>query len=57
MSKYVYTADAEDPDCGRCDHVCDSYEFCNENCGPEHFWNGYCRTEFKETEMSPNAAK
>ena len=42
--KNVYTAEHEEPNCMRCDHVCDSCEFCNENCGSEHFWNGYQRT-------------
>lgn len=40
----IYTADHEEPDCIRCDHVFDSCEFCGENCGPEHGWNGYERT-------------
>lgn len=44
MLKSVYTADHEEPDCMRCDHICDSYEFCGKNCGPEHFWNRYERT-------------
>lgn len=42
--KNVYTADHEEPDCMRCDHVCDPCEFCGENCGAEHGWNGYKRT-------------
>ena len=42
--KNAYTAEHEEPNCMRCDHVCDSCEFCSENCGPEHFWNGYQRT-------------
>ena len=44
----VYTADTEEPDCGRCDHVCDDQEYCNETCGAENFWNGYERIEYIE---------
>lgn len=40
-----YTADDEEPDCGRCDHICDSEEWCTEHCGAEHAWIGYRRTE------------
>lgn len=45
MWKVVYTADEEDPDCGRCDNICESDKLCASICGPEHGWNGYCRTE------------
>jgi len=49
MAKYIeYTADDEDPNCMLCDHVNDSYEFCEENCGAEHGWCGYRRYEKME---------
>lgn len=41
---YQYTANDEEPNCLRCDHVCDRYDCCNL-CGSEHWWNGYIRTE------------
>ena len=41
----IYTADDEEPECGKCDHNCDGFN-CSKYCGPEHGWNGYCRTEF-----------
>ena len=40
----IVTADNEEPDCGRCDHICDRYEYCNEQCGAEHWWGGYERS-------------
>lgn len=45
-----YTADDEEPDCMMCDHVERNYEFCQENCGDEHGWYGYVRTENLEDE-------
>lgn len=44
----IYDADDEEPDCGRCDHICDSYKWCIENCGAEHAWGRYKRTEKME---------
>jgi len=44
-----YTVDDEDPNCGRCDHVCDGFDCCGM-CGPEHGWFGYSRTEREELE-------
>ena len=35
-----YTADDEEPDCGRCDNVCASQEICDE-CGSEYYWQYY----------------
>lgn len=45
-NKIIYTADDEEPRCGRCDNVCDGNdELCAERCGAEHGWGGYSRTE------------
>lgn len=41
---YVYTADEEEPDCNRCDHICADDDFCGRICGPERCWGGYTRT-------------
>lgn len=52
--KVIYTADNEEPDCMKCDHVCgwfwtdykgQKHDNCAEHCGVEHGWNGYQRTE------------
>lgn len=49
--KIVYTADDEEPDCGRCDNCdLDSEYFCVNSCGPEHGWYGYQRTEYIDDE-------
>ena len=32
-----YTAADEEPDCGRCDHVCDDFD-CSGKCGAENWW-------------------
>lgn len=45
MYRVCYTADNEEPDCGRCDHVCDSDNLCMDYCGPEHGWARYVRTD------------
>ena len=50
MRKYTYTADNEFPDCGRCDYVNASDEFCIRLCGPNRGWNLYQRTEYVEEE-------
>lgn len=42
-----FTADEEEPNCGRCDHYWDGYDCCNK-CGSEHYWCGYIRTEWEE---------
>ena len=48
-NKTIYTADDEEPRCGRCDNVCDGNdELCVERCGTEHGWSGYSRTEERE---------
>ncbi len=44
MEVIIYTADDEEPECNRCEHVDDDY-FCVKKCGPEHGWNGYARVE------------
>ena len=44
MRELVYTANDEEPKCGRCDNVCESDELCIKRCGPEHCWGGYIRT-------------
>jgi len=44
----VYTADDEEPNCGRCDHICSPEAFCEKFCGPEHGWNRYERSVEKE---------
>lgn len=49
MLGFTYTADSEEPDCGRCDHICDSDKYCIKNCGAEHAWGGYERTEIFES--------
>lgn len=58
MKKYkIYTADDEEPKCNCCDHICDDFA-CNKLCGPEHFWNGYERTELvKENEYDGSKSK
>ena len=38
----IYTADDEEPNCGRCDS-CNS-NLCNK-CGPEYWWAHYRREE------------
>ena len=54
MNWITYTADDEEPDCMQCDHVCGwiwtdykgkKHDNCSEQCGAEHGWNGYKRTE------------
>lgn len=41
----IYTADDEMPDCMCCDR-CDSKFDCRNECGAEHGWYGYRRTEY-----------
>lgn len=49
MSRIIqYTADDEDPDCGRCDNQ-DGRKIC-ERCGPEYGWGGYTRSELETEE-------
>lgn len=48
MSKLIaHTADDEEPDCNRCEHVCGDYD-CESLCGAEHGWSGYKRIEVEE---------
>ena len=42
-----YTVQDEMPNCGVCDHICDSFN-CVAWCGAEHGWWGYRRTEVVE---------
>jgi len=48
MTELVYTANDEEPKCGRCDNICESDELCIKRCGPEHCWGGYIRTVNEE---------
>lgn len=44
--RMIYTADTEEPDCGRCDNVTiGSDEYCAE-CG-NGYWCHYKRTEYE----------
>ena len=44
--RMIYTADTEEPDCGRCDNVTTgSDEYCAE-CG-NGYWCHYKRTEYE----------
>ena len=45
----VYTADEEEPNCNRCDHMDASDDFCYK-CGSE-FWSGYKRTVILDEEV------
>ena len=46
MAEYItYTVEDEDAKCDRCDNAGMSCEWCVTNCGAEHAWNGYSRTE------------
>lgn len=46
MRKIIeYTADHEEPLCHRCDNATMQDEFCEINCGSEHCWFCYRRTE------------
>lgn len=48
MRAIFWTVDDEEPDCMRCDH-CDYDDYiCIHQCGEEHGWNGYERTEYIE---------
>lgn len=47
---YIFTADDEMPDCGRCDNMCEPYEFCFKTCGGNHGWGGYQRTVLDDEE-------
>lgn len=44
--KVIHTADDEEPDCNRCDNCDGRILDCEKYCGPEHWWNGYRRTEY-----------
>lgn len=51
--KEIYTADDEEPMCGRCDHFADNFD-CSGLCGSEHAWNGYKRVEITEESEEAN---
>lgn len=42
-----FTADDEEPKCGKCDYFSGGFD-CIGKCGAEHGWYGYLRTERKE---------
>ena len=44
MEVIIHTAEDEEPECNRCEHVDDDY-FCVKKCGPEHGWYGYSHIE------------
>lgn len=48
MTKYIYTADEEIPNCNRCDNASEELFDCEKYCGAEQGWNGYRRTEIEE---------
>ena len=48
--RVIYTADEEEPDCGRCDHISDSDKWCMKYCGGANSWHGYQRTEYVDDE-------
>ena len=42
MASYIsYDVDIDDAGCSKCEHICESEEWCNEHCGPEHGWCEY----------------
>lgn len=45
MTIITFTADDENPDCGRCNHINDSEDLCAKWCGAEHGWSRYERSE------------
>ena len=54
MNKSItYTADDEEPKCGRCDYFSDGFDCCG-SCGAEHGWYGYRRTETRSGENERN---
>ena len=45
----ILTADDEEPNCGRCNHMFASQEYCDE-CG-NNFWCHYERTDYIKKEV------
>lgn len=45
MGVVIYTVDDEEPECNRCEHCCGEEDYCIEQCGANHSWNGYERIE------------
>ena len=41
----IHTADHEEPDCLRCEHVCEAGSRHCKHCGPEYGWSEYRREE------------
>lgn len=49
LKEVIYTADDEEPNCNRCNNVeCEC--LCIQNCGAEHGWYGYERSELVDIE-------
>jgi hypothetical protein len=48
--KIIYTADDEEPKCGRCDHFSGDFDCCG-SCGAKHGWYGYTRTKLEKIEL------
>lgn len=44
---FIRTADDEEPDCNRCEHVCESDDFCSRLCGAEKRM-AYVRKVYRE---------
>lgn len=40
---FIRNADDEEPNCNRCEHVCESDDLCSRFCGAENGWNRYER--------------
>lgn len=53
----TYNADNEEPNCLRCNHVCDRYDSFCLRCGPENWWHNYIRTEVREIEVEDEDEK
>lgn len=43
MYTTIKTADDEEPNCGRCNHINAADEWCYRFCGAENGWNCYER--------------
>lgn len=45
MDIAIYTVDDEEPNCNECDRCCGEDNYCVSQCGANHGWGGYERTE------------